>query len=186
VLHHDYNNDITHLGSKEMRNLINRWSIDRRYPLLDTLIRNYNNDSKSLRPAPSDNNSNAVKSAVRRSRKEFADHLDRVAQSNLKRRWVKPDAVNKGDKFKFAVVLPCYNLGSLVEDAVKSVMRQTLDSVQIIVVDDKSNDEDTKAVLKSLESHVEVIYHKVNGGASAARNTGVAAANADYILCLDS
>src|SRR5690606_37715779 len=47
-------------------------------------------------------------------------------------------------------------------------------------------DEDTKMILKSLESHVQVIYRKRNGGASAARNTGVKEANADYILCLDS
>lgn len=186
VLRHDYNSSLEQLSKKHRRNLISRWHIDRRYPLLESVLREFNEISKSKRKNTGKRDSIRVNSLLGKLRKDFDNDLENLRLSNIKRRWTMPDRVNKGEKYKFAVVLPCYNLGYLVEDAVKSVMGQTLDSIQIIVVDDKSTDPDTRAVLKSLESHVEVIYRKENGGASAARNTGVAASNADYVLCLDS
>lgn len=188
ILYHDYNNNITHLESKEMRNLINRWSIDRKYPLLDSLIVEFNNSSTNFRPTISYKATAKTDELIQKTRTKFNSDLEAIYNNNFENRWKKADRVKKGHKFKFAVIIPCYNLGHMIEDAVKSIMRQTIDSVQIIVVDDASPDPDgtTMPMLKSLEAHVEVVYRKKNGGASAARNTGIKVANADYILCLDS
>lgn len=186
ILHHDYNNDTSHLKSKEIRNYINRWSIDRRYPLLDSLIQDYNETSRPLRPILSGENSHVVNSIVRSAKKQFKADVQSLVDNRARHRWNHRDVVEKDQKYKFSVILPCYNLGSMLEDAVRSILRQTLDNIEVIVVDDVSPDENTKAVLKYLESHITVIYRPQNGGASAARNTGIKVANAEYILCLDA
>lgn len=86
----------------------------------------------------------------------------------------------------FSVIIPCYNLGSLLPEAIDSVFAQTLDDVEVIVVDDASSDSETKDVLKDLEDKVQVIYLEKNGGVSVARNEGIKHAKSEYILCLDA
>lgn len=87
-----------------------------------------------------------------------------------------------------SVVIPCYNLGVYLEEALDSVKAQTYSSTEIIIVDDGSTDEHTVNLLKKIEKDspdVKVIFQK-NTGPSGARNTGIKEARGDYILCLDS
>lgn len=90
-------------------------------------------------------------------------------------------------KEKIAVVIPCYNYGRFIEETVESVMRSTYSNYEIIVVDDGSTDLLTLKVLNGLPvgNRLKVIRRE-NGGLSAARNTGIHATNAKYILTLDA
>lgn len=89
-----------------------------------------------------------------------------------------------------AVVIPCYRLGPLVERAVRSALAasRSLADVEIIVIDDGSDDDATHAALERCEAlgpSVRVLRHRVNQGAAAARNTGIGATAARWIAFLD-
>lgn len=84
-----------------------------------------------------------------------------------------------------SVVIPTRNRSRLVARAVGSVQRQTYPQLEIIVVDDASND-DTAAVVQSLaDARIRYVRHERNRGGAAARNTGIRAATGDYIAFLD-
>jgi glycosyltransferase involved in cell wall biosynthesis len=89
-----------------------------------------------------------------------------------------------------SVVIPCYNYGRFLNDAVASVRAQTLRDLEIIVVDDGSTDDVTPEVLNALEVQDHdpclTIIRQENQGAPAARNTGIRAARGLYICCLDA
>lgn len=87
---------------------------------------------------------------------------------------------------RISVIIPCYNYGRFLPDAVNSVLGQKKDglAVEIIVVDDGSTD-DTAAVAQRLGSSIQYIYQE-NQGLSAARNTGIRAARGDYLVFLDA
>lgn len=83
-----------------------------------------------------------------------------------------------------SVVIPTFNRAGLLRHALDSVLTQTFRDVEIIVVDDGSTD-DTRGVVRSYGQRVRYIYQD-NQGRGAARNTGVLAAQGDYIAFLDS
>lgn len=85
-----------------------------------------------------------------------------------------------------SVIIPCYNYGRFLPDAVNSVLGQTKGgpAVEIIVVDDGSTD-DTAAVAQGLGSAIRYI-HQENQGLSAARNTGIRAIKGNYLVFLDA
>lgn len=83
-----------------------------------------------------------------------------------------------------SVVIPAYNAGRFVGQAVRSALDQTYGNREVIVVDDGSTD-DTKLVLSQFAGQVRYL-HQENRGASAARNTGVRAAEGAIICFLDA
>lgn len=87
---------------------------------------------------------------------------------------------------RISVIIPCYNYGRFLPDAVNSVLGQKKDglAVEIIVVDDGSTD-DTAAVAQRLGSSIQYIYQE-NQGPSAARNSGIRIARGDYLVFLDA
>ncbi len=89
-------------------------------------------------------------------------------------------------KKNFSIIIPCYNLGELLPKAINSVFAQTLENIEIIVVDDASLDRKTQKVLDEVEKKVKVVRLKDNGGVSTARNEGIKLAKSEYILCLDA
>jgi glycosyltransferase involved in cell wall biosynthesis len=85
-----------------------------------------------------------------------------------------------------SVVIPAYNRAGVVGRAVDSALAQTLEDVEVIVVDDGSSD-DTEAVLGAYDdTRLRIISHEKNRGRSAARNTGLDAAAGEYVAFLDS
>jgi len=88
---------------------------------------------------------------------------------------------------KVSIVIPCYNEKNTIEKIVEAVRSAPLESREIIVVDDCSQD-GTQAVLKEKISQMvdQVIYHPVNRGKGAALRSGFAAANGDIILVQDA
>lgn len=85
-----------------------------------------------------------------------------------------------------SVIIPTYNREKLISRAIKSVMDQTYKDIEVIVIDDASND-NTEKVVSSLK-YDNLYYYKLkkNGGACKARNFGIDKAKGDYISFLDS
>ncbi len=85
----------------------------------------------------------------------------------------------------FSVVIPTHNRANRVLRAISSVLAQTLDDYELIIVDDGSTDS-TREVLAPLNSgRCRVLRNEPNVGVSAARNRGVAAARGELIAFLD-
>lgn len=85
-----------------------------------------------------------------------------------------------------SVIIPTYNRANLVGKAIKSVLSQTYQDFEIIVIDDGSTD-NTEETVKSFNNFkIRYICHSDNRGISAARNTGIRASLGKYIALLDS
>ena len=90
----------------------------------------------------------------------------------------------KPDSPLVSVIVPTYNRAPIVTDAINSVLAQTFNNFQLIIIDDGSTDS-TKGVLAPYQGKLEYFY-KTNGGVSSARNAGVRMAKGKYIAFLDS
>jgi glycosyltransferase involved in cell wall biosynthesis len=86
-----------------------------------------------------------------------------------------------------SVVIPCYNHGKYLPDAIDSVLSQKHKNVEIIVVDDGSTD-CTKQMVENRYAGVEEVkyVYQNNQGLSAARNTGIDNSTGDYFVFLDA
>jgi glycosyltransferase involved in cell wall biosynthesis len=85
----------------------------------------------------------------------------------------------------FSVVIPVYNRAHLLGDALTSVLRQTEQDFEIVVVDDGSND-DPESVVKSFADPRVVFLRQANGGGGKARNAGIDASKGRFVAFLDS
>jgi glycosyltransferase involved in cell wall biosynthesis len=85
----------------------------------------------------------------------------------------------------FSVVLPAYNTASTIRDAVESVLGQTCQEFELVVVDDGSTD-GTADVLNTFDDHRLRVIRQENRGAAAARNVGIAASSGRLVSFLDS
>jgi len=92
---------------------------------------------------------------------------------------------------KVSIVIPVYNVECYIGNCLQSVLNQTFKDFEIIIVDDRGNDNSmavAKDILSSQASSVDyqIIQHKCNRGLSAARNSGLAASSSEYVYFLDS
>jgi peptidoglycan/xylan/chitin deacetylase (PgdA/CDA1 family)/glycosyltransferase involved in cell wall biosynthesis/SAM-dependent methyltransferase len=87
---------------------------------------------------------------------------------------------------QIAVVVTCYNLGRFVEEAVLSVVRQTLPPAELLIVDDGSTDGHTQQALARLEKGGHRVVRTPNAGVSTARNLGIRETAAPYLVLLDA
>lgn len=83
-----------------------------------------------------------------------------------------------------SVIIPCYNQGRFLADAINSVLCQTYAHVEVIVVNDGSTD-DTADVAAQYGERIKYVYQE-NAGLSAARNTGILNSSGEFIQFLDS
>lgn len=103
----------------------------------------------------------------------------------------KLDENNKTTNFKFSVVMAVYNCEKYIEEAVESIINQTLgfeNNIQLIIVDDGSTDNSLKLALNFKETYPEniIVLTKKNEGQASARNWGLEHAQGEYINFLDS
>ena len=88
---------------------------------------------------------------------------------------------------RVSVVIPVFNAGDYLAQALRSVARQTYRDFEVVVVDDGSTDPRTLAILEAAAREPGVSVHRTpNGGPSRARNLGVERARGAYVLPLDA
>ena len=85
-----------------------------------------------------------------------------------------------------SIVMPCYNDGRYIREAIDSVRLSEHPNVEIIVIDDGSDDAETKAVLSGFADKQIRVLHTAHIGPSGARNEGIRQAAGEYILPLDA
>jgi glycosyltransferase involved in cell wall biosynthesis len=87
-----------------------------------------------------------------------------------------------------SVIIPAYNREKTIERAINSVISQTYQNFEIIIVDDNSTDGTVSLIQKyeNNEPRIHHLQHHKNLGAQAARNTGIKAARGEWIAFLDS
>jgi glycosyltransferase involved in cell wall biosynthesis len=87
-----------------------------------------------------------------------------------------------------SVIIPTYNRAHLIGRAIKSVLNQTYQDFEIIVVDDGSTDNTEEVVNKFCKKYknIKYIFHKKNKGEATARNTGIMSSKGQYIAFQDS
>jgi glycosyltransferase involved in cell wall biosynthesis len=91
---------------------------------------------------------------------------------------------NKAISPVVSVIIPTFNRGWVLKDAIDSVLLQEFEDFELIVVDDGSTD-NTKDILDSFKEKI-IVLRQSNRGVSSARNAGVAKASGEFIAFLDS
>ena len=88
---------------------------------------------------------------------------------------------------KISVILPVYNVEKYVRKCLLSIVEQSYQNFEVLIVDDGSTDNFFKEIEDIVAENKNIkIYQKVNGGLASARNFGLEKANGDYILFIDS
>ena len=93
---------------------------------------------------------------------------------------------------KVSVIVPVYKVETFIERCIRSLMEQTLQDVEFVIVDDCSPDNSisiAQAVIQDYpgrKEQVKLIRHNVNQGLPAARNSGLTVASGEYVFHCDS
>lgn len=89
---------------------------------------------------------------------------------------------------KVSIIVPIYNVEKYLERCINSLIGQTLEDIQIILVNDGSTDKSGEIAKRYASKYKEKIMYleKINGGLSDARNYGLSYATGEYIAFLDS
>ena len=87
----------------------------------------------------------------------------------------------------FSVIVPCYNVQDYIEECITSILNQTFDDYELLLIDDGSTDMTTYICRRYAEIDHRIKYLvKENGGVSSARNLGLQKASGKYIVFVDS
>ncbi len=86
----------------------------------------------------------------------------------------------------FSIVMPIYNVEKYVAEAINSVIEQTYDDWELIIVDDVSPDDSLAICTLFTDERIKIVRHTVNKGLAGARNTGIDAATGEFVAFLDS
>lgn len=87
---------------------------------------------------------------------------------------------------KISVVIPLYNKAPYIRTTIDSVLNQTCDDYEVIIVDDGSTDNSVEVIKSNYTSEKIRVIQKENGGPSSARNRGVQEANGEWVVFLDA
>ena len=88
---------------------------------------------------------------------------------------------------KVSVILPVYNVGPYLDEALNSLTSQTLKDIEIIAVNDGSTDNSEEIIEKYMANDPRIQYHyQKNQGLSGARNTGMKFCKGEYVFFMDS
>lgn len=85
----------------------------------------------------------------------------------------------------FSVIIPLYNKENFIENTIQSVLNQTFEDFEIIVINDGSTDKSEEKLLQFKDSRIRY-YSKKNEGVSITRNLGITLANANFVAFLDA
>lgn len=88
---------------------------------------------------------------------------------------------------KVSIIIPVYNAETYLEQCLNSLLNQTYNDIEIILVNDGSTDDSNEICKKYVQKDSRVkLYFQENSGVSFARNTGISKSIGDYILFVDS
>ena len=89
---------------------------------------------------------------------------------------------------KVSIIIPCYNQGMYVAEAIQSALDQTYDNIEIVCVNDASTDNSRKVIQKFANEHNNIIFieNPENKGVVDSRNIAISACSGEYILPLDA
>ena len=92
---------------------------------------------------------------------------------------------------KVSIIIPVYNVSAYIERCIKSVMNQTYNDIECIIVDDATPDDSILKCEQMISEYdgpirFSILHHQQNRGLSAARNTGTEVAKGEYLYYLDS
>lgn len=92
------------------------------------------------------------------------------------------------EKGKISVIMPAYNTEKYIEKAIQSVMHQTYENFELIIVEDCSHDNTKKICQEQMtqSSKIKLIENKENSGVSYSRNAGIECVTGEYIYFMDS
>lgn len=80
-----------------------------------------------------------------------------------------------------------YNVENYIEECLDSILKQSFDNYEVVLIDDESSDNTVEIVRKYVDQYDNFsLYQQSNGGASKARNNGIRHASGEYIFFLDS
>ena len=86
---------------------------------------------------------------------------------------------------KFSIIISAYNIETYIERAIKSVLQQTFENYELIIVNDCSKDKTLEKIQNFKDERIIVINNEKNVGLGAVRNIGIAKAQGEYIVHLD-
>lgn len=87
---------------------------------------------------------------------------------------------------KISVIMPCYNDGKYIMEAIDSIEKQTYQNWELIIVDDGSDDDETKRIINEIRNPKIKVFHTEHLRPAGARNYGIQQAEGKYILPVDS
>ncbi|QIH31572.1 glycosyltransferase family 2 protein [Sphingobacterium sp. DR205] len=88
---------------------------------------------------------------------------------------------------KVSIIMPCYNASRYIKESIKSVINQTYDNWELIIIDDKSKDDSLQMIEPFLiDERIILVEKEENRGVAEARNTGIEYSSGRYIAFLDS
>ena len=87
---------------------------------------------------------------------------------------------------KVSVIIPVYNSSKYIKECIESVINQTYKNLEIIIIDDCSNDNSIEIIEKIKDQRIKIIKQKENQGVALTRNRGIDEASGTYICFLDS
>lgn len=92
------------------------------------------------------------------------------------------------DNNTVSVIIPVYNKEQYLSNALDSIIKQSYNDWEIVLVDDCSTDDSAKIIMEYSSEYPNIIYHKQekNGGAAVARNTALTLAKGRYVAFLDA
>lgn len=90
------------------------------------------------------------------------------------------------NEIKVSVIIPVYNVEKYIEECMESVVNQTLEEIEIIIVNDGTQDNSMKKIERFLSDKRIIVINKENGGLSSARNVGLEIARGEFIAFVDS
>lgn len=92
------------------------------------------------------------------------------------------------DNPKISIIVPVYNTANYLEECLDSLINQSLEEIEIICIDDKSEDDSPKILEKyaSSDKRIKLLYNKENTGQALARNIALKSVKGEYVSFMDS
>ena len=84
-----------------------------------------------------------------------------------------------------SIIVPVYNVEEYIYECVNSIIRQSFKDIEILIINDGTKDRSIEIIQKILDPRIKII-NRINGGLSAARNTGIMNSNGKYLMFVDS